>query len=118
MGLSKQLDKDEGSFTSMSMSLPYQTGEKDSIGSDNTDKVNTVEDHNPVGTIGWQAPELMALRMNPDPQVHIYIHIYVYIYIYTCIYIYIYICIYIYVFIYIYIYIFIFIYIHIHTCTG
>ena len=82
MGLSKQLDKDDGSFASMSFSLPFQTGENFSS-SDSTSvgsadggerggggkegKLAKMEEHNPVGTIGWQAPELMALRMNPDP---------------------------------------------------
>jgi serine/threonine protein kinase len=83
MGLSKQLDKDDGSFNSMSFSLPYQNGtgggtgegfsssDSASIGSTDKDgaglKPAKTEEHNPVGTIGWQAPELMSLRMNPDP---------------------------------------------------
>ena len=87
MGLSKQLDKDDGSFNSMSFSLPYQNGtgggtgegfsssDSASIGSTDRDgtggggglKPAKTEEHNPVGTIGWQAPELMSLRMNPDP---------------------------------------------------
>ena len=88
MGLSKQLDKDDGSFNSMSFSLPYQNGtgpgtgngervsSSDSASMGSTDKDGTgtkegksskTEEHNPVGTIGWQAPELMSLRMFPDP---------------------------------------------------
>ena len=73
MGLSKQLDKDDGSFASMSFSLPFQTGENfsssdsTSVGSLEGRAAPKTEEHNPVGTIGWQAPELMALRTNPDP---------------------------------------------------
>ena len=72
MGLSKQLDKDDGSFASMSFSLPFQTGENfssdsTSVGSLEGRAAAKTEEHNPVGTIGWQAPELMALRTNPDP---------------------------------------------------
>ena len=88
MGLSKQLDKDDGSFNSMSFSLPYQNGtqtgtgegfsssDSASIGSADRDggskdrdggKAAKTEEHNPVGTIGWQAPELMSLRMYPGP---------------------------------------------------
>jgi len=66
MGLSKQLDREEGSFASMSFSMPFQNGEESSRSSSST-SVSAKESEsqkvqNPVGTIGWQAPELMALR--------------------------------------------------------
>ena len=58
MGLSKQLDKDGSSFASMSMSV--QTGlPSTTLHSQTAQQPQVV---NPVGTIGWQAPELMALR--------------------------------------------------------
>jgi len=67
MGLSKQLDREEGSFASMSFSMPYQNGEESSRSSSAMSSgavgVGGVgKNQNPVGTIGWQAPELMALR--------------------------------------------------------
>lgn len=58
MGLSKQLDKDGSSFASMSM--PLQSG----LPSTSLQSHAPVQAANPVGTIGWQAPELMALRNN------------------------------------------------------
>ena len=58
MGLSKQLDKDGSSFASMSMSV--QTGLPSTTLHSQTTQQPQVA--NPVGTIGWQAPELMALR--------------------------------------------------------
>ncbi len=55
MGLSKQLDAGEGSFASMSMSIPsaMPSGVSSTVAS---------AAKNPVGTIGWQAPEMLALR--------------------------------------------------------
>lgn len=55
MGLSKQLDSGDASFASMSMAVSYshtstQGGAPKGILKD------------PVGTVGWQAPELMVLR--------------------------------------------------------
>lgn len=68
MGLSKQLDKDEASFASMSMSMPTQVSSLSTFGSsslstnENKQGSRNVANEGPVGTIGWQAPELMALR--------------------------------------------------------
>ena len=69
MGLSKQLDKDEASFASMSMSMPTQVSSLSTFGSSslsgNENRKgghNAIANEGPVGTIGWQAPELMALR--------------------------------------------------------
>ncbi len=68
MGLSKQLDKDEASFASMSMSMPTQVSSLSTFGSsslstnENKQGHNVIANEGPVGTIGWQAPELMALR--------------------------------------------------------
>jgi serine/threonine protein kinase len=73
MGLSKQLDREEDSFASMSMPFPHlaasttmpsngsslsadEGGDGSGAGGDKQ------ADNSPVGTIGWQAPELMALR--------------------------------------------------------
>ena len=56
MGLSKQLDKDENSFSSysyVSMSLNSSVANNGAVAA----ALNS-----PVGTIGWQAPELMAKR--------------------------------------------------------
>jgi serine/threonine-protein kinase/endoribonuclease IRE1 len=58
MGLSKQLNNEEGSFGSISMSLPQQVKDH----SCNSSSGGNTVDNGPVGTIGWQAPELMALR--------------------------------------------------------
>lgn len=55
MGLSKQLTRDQESVSGMSFSLP--NGEP-SLNNKNGSLANI----NPVGTIGWQAPELIALR--------------------------------------------------------
>lgn len=55
MGLSKQLTRDQESVSGMSFSIP--NGEP-SLNSKGGNAVNV----NPVGTIGWQAPELIALR--------------------------------------------------------
>ena len=65
MGLSKQLDREEGSFASMSFSMPVQNGEMSSTASSST-KQSLMK--TPVGTIGWQAPELMALRGSIAPK--------------------------------------------------
>lgn len=68
MGLSKQLDREEGSFASMSFSMPALNGEESTRSSANSESVGDGakdgrhKNQNPVGTIGWQAPELMALR--------------------------------------------------------
>ena len=59
MGLSKQLDAGEASFTSMSMNVS-RLGGGGSRGASSSGGANSVKD--PVGTIGWQAPELMAAR--------------------------------------------------------
>lgn len=54
MGLSKQVEKDHGSFASMSF-----LGDRDPKGCSES----TCESaNNPVGTVGWQAPELMHHR--------------------------------------------------------
>ena len=62
MGLSKQLADADGSF-SMSMSMPAQNGELSSLASSASSRSDRkAVEQGPVGTIGWQAPELMAFR--------------------------------------------------------
>jgi serine/threonine protein kinase len=62
MGLSKQLADVDGSF-SMSMSMPAQNGELSSLASSASSRSDhKAVEQGPVGTIGWQAPELMAFR--------------------------------------------------------
>jgi serine/threonine protein kinase len=56
MGLSKQLDKDGSSFASMSCGI------QSDMPSQSLHSNVSQQPLNPVGTIGWQAPELMICR--------------------------------------------------------
>lgn len=66
MGLSKQLDKDDHSFSSMSFSMSMPMFQSSSAREDNSDKSGQSQNvrslQPPVGTIGWQAPELISGR--------------------------------------------------------
>jgi serine/threonine-protein kinase/endoribonuclease IRE1 len=66
MGLSKQLTSHEDSFPSVSMSLPSQRGSLSTAGKGKCVDPNGVggmgAEAGPVGTIGWQAPELISMR--------------------------------------------------------
>lgn len=53
MGLSKQLSMDQDSVSGMSFSMP--------AGEPSLTSKNSVPDAHPVGTIGWQAPEVNIL---------------------------------------------------------
>lgn len=58
MGLSKQLDRDE-----MSFSMVQSLGSMGNMLTDQDGTCNQVDDENGhVGTVGWQAPELIKLR--------------------------------------------------------
>ena len=74
MGLSKQLDREDGSFASMSMSMSMSAAGVDpgaaagllasSEGVSSASQAGSAASRanavNPIGTIGWQAPELMT----------------------------------------------------------
>jgi serine/threonine protein kinase len=80
MGLSKQLSSHEDSFASLSMSLPSQRcymsmNSRSSMGNSRSGTGDGIAGHGlglgveagPVGTIGWQAPELIQQRHNMLP---------------------------------------------------
>ena len=58
MGLSKQVEKESGSFASYNLLFGKDFNENSSYSS------NNISAANPIGTIGWQAPELMSHRRN------------------------------------------------------
>jgi serine/threonine protein kinase len=67
MGLSKQLDKSENSFSSMSYCSASLIQHSMSKGESRKTKTQHADMNSPVGTIGWQAPELMANRYTAIP---------------------------------------------------
>jgi len=78
MGMSKQLDRDEHSFSSFSMAVanqhhqrPHNEGEKANNGEGHHNQHHTRSNQMPtiVGTIGWQAPELIRSAGNKVPAV-------------------------------------------------
>jgi len=72
MGLSKQLDAGDGSFNSMSMSagtLFGEHGSQSNMSSDANASISSkkeIQAKNQVGTIGWQAPEMLFTRGQRD----------------------------------------------------
>ncbi len=80
MGLSKQLDKDSSSFASATSSLAvrgvgtngmrgsfFSNSSMSGHGGNSASNMSIGDLAGPIGTIGWQAPELMSVRNNSYP---------------------------------------------------